>query len=68
MNGRCRPNPFHRYLTIAAFVFNLSFINLAKDWHYHFAFWAFVINDWHYFSQQRLQWQFSNAFAILSNN
>jgi hypothetical protein len=46
MNGRCRPNPFHRYLAIAAFVINLSFINLAKDWHYHFALWAFVINDW----------------------
>jgi hypothetical protein len=47
MNGRCRPNPFHRYLAITAFVFNLNFINLAKDWHYHFALWAFVINDWH---------------------
>ena len=46
MNGRCRPNPFHFYFTITAIVFNLSFINLAKDWHYYFALWAFVINYW----------------------
>jgi hypothetical protein len=47
MNGRCRPNPFHRYLAIAAFILNLSFIHLAKNWHYNFALWAFVINYWH---------------------